>query len=279
MHELAFARTALGAAVLLPWAVHAGALAPALRAWRPVLLFAVLEMAGPWYLLAQAETVLSSSLTGLLIAAVPLVAALAGRLVGEADRLDRTRLLGLGVGLAGVGVLLGLDVEGGHLLAVGAVALTVLGYATAPLVINRALREVSAVGVNAAALSAAALVFLPLAAPRLDDGLPSGRVVLAVLALGLGCTALALLLFFRLIAEVGPHRALVITYVNPAVAVALVIGLLGEPFTAGTALGHPLVLLGCALATRRSRTARVQPAAEPATTLVDGGEPERRRTA
>ena len=253
--ELAFARTVLGALVLLPWALRGGALTAALRSWRPVLLFAVLEMAGPWFLLASAETVLSSSLTGLLVAAVPLVAALAGRLLGEADRLDRGRVLGLAVGLAGVAVLLGLDVRGGSLLAVGAVGLTVVGYATGPLVISRSLRGVPAAGVNAVALTAAALLFLPFAAPRLDDGLPSGQVVAAVLGLGLGCTALALLLFFALIAEVGPNRALVITYVNPVVAVALGTGLLGEPFTLGTAIGFPLVLLGCALATRRGRPA------------------------
>ena len=261
--ELVFARTTLGAAVLLPWALSTGALRPALQAWKPLLLFAALEMAGPWYLLASAERELSSSLTGLLVAAVPLVAAVAGRALGEADRLDRVRVAGLLVGLAGVAVLLGLDVHTDDLLAVGAVGLTVLGYALGPLVVSRSLRDVPSSGVNAAALAVTALLFLPLAVPAYE-GLPSGRVVLAVLALGLVCTALALVLFFALIAEAGPHRALVITFVNPAVAVALGIALLGEPFTAGTALGFPLVLLGSVLATRRSRPARPQPAAEPA---------------
>ena len=249
--ELVLARTALGAAVLLPWAAATGALRPALRAWRPLLLFAALEMAGPWWLLSTAERTLPSSLTGLLVAAVPLVAAVTGLALGEADRLDRTRVTGLLLGVAGVGVLLGLDAGGSDLLALGAVALTVLGYATGPLVVSRALREVPSTGVNAVALSATALLFA-VPAGRAYDGLPSGRVVLAVLALGLVCTALALVLFFALIAEAGPHRALVITFVNPAVAVVLGIALLDEPFTRGTALGPPLVLLGCVLATRRS---------------------------
>lgn len=261
--ELVLARTTLGAAVLLPWAVRSGALRPALRAWRPLLLFAVLEMAGPWWLLAVAERDLSSSLTGLLVAAVPLVAALAGRALGESDRLDRTRVAGLLVGVTGVAVLLGLDVRGGDLLAVGAVGLTVLGYALAPLVVSRSLRDVPSQGVNAAALAATALLFLPIAAPAYD-GMPSGRVVLAVVALGLVCTALALVLFFALIAEAGPHRALVITFVNPAVAVLLGIALLSEPFTLGTAVGFPLVLVGSVLATRRSRPRSPdQPAGEP----------------
>ena len=252
--ELVLGRTALGAAVLLPWALHTGALMPALRSWRPVLLFAVLEMAGPWFLLSSAERTLSSSLTGLLVAAVPLVAALAGRALGEGDRLDRTRVAGLLLGVVGVGLLLGLDVQAGDLPAVGAVGLTVLGYALGPLVVSRSLRSVPSAGVNAAALSATALLFLPLAA-RSYDGMPSTRAVLAVLALGLVCTALALVLFFALIAEAGPNRALVITFVNPAVAVLLGIALLHERLTAGTAVGFPLVLAGCVLATRRTATA------------------------
>ncbi len=261
--ELVLARTALGAAVLLPWAVRSGALAPALRAWRPLLAFAVLEMAGPWFLLAHAERDLSSSLTGLLVAAVPLVAAVAGRALGGTDRLDRARVAGLLVGLLGVALLLGLDVRGGDVPAVGAVALTVVGYALGPLVVSRFLAGVPSQGVNAAALSATALLFLPLGVASYD-GMPSTRALLAVLALGLVCTALALVLFFALIAEAGPHRALVITFVNPAVAVALGIALLGEPVTRGMAAGFPLVLVGCVLATRRSAPARPQPAAEPA---------------
>ena len=252
--ELVFLRSALGALVLLPWALRGRAFGPALRAWRPLLLFAVLEMAGPWLLIAYAEQSLSSSLAGLLVAAVPLVAALAGRAVGEADRLDRSRVAGLLVGFAGVAVLLGLDVRG-DLLAVGAMGLVVLGYATAPLLVSGALREVPASGVTVTALGATALVYLPLAVAGAGGPLPSTTALAAVAALGLVCTALALVLFFALIAEAGPHRALVITYVNPAVAVALGIALLGEPFTLGTAVGFPLVLVGCVLATRRSRAA------------------------
>ncbi|HMK99671.1 MAG TPA: DMT family transporter, partial [Acidimicrobiales bacterium] len=67
------------------------------------------------------------------------------------------------------------------------------------------------------------------------------------------CTALAFVLFFALIAEVGALRATVITYVNPAVAVALGVGVLGERFTVGTAVGFVLILGGCFLATRPLR--------------------------
>jgi drug/metabolite transporter (DMT)-like permease len=263
--EVVFLRSGLGGVLLLPWALRQGAVGTALAHWRPLALFAALEMVGPWVLLARAEQELSSSLTGLLVAAVPLVAAVASRVVGDADRLDRTRVLGLLVGVAGVGTLLGLDVGSGDLVAVGAVGLTVLGYATAPLMINHSLRAVPASGINAVALCGTALLYLPVAVPRLVSGpAPSGQAVAAVTALGVVCTALALVLFFALIAEAGANRALVITFVNPAVAVALGIVLLDEPFAVGTALGFPLVLLGCVLATRRSRAAAPQAAAEPA---------------
>lgn len=253
--ELVFLRTALAAAVLVPWAASRRELRPVVRHWRWLLTFTALEMTAPWFLLAYAEQTLSSSLTGLLVAVVPIVSVVAGRLAGEQDRLDLPRVVGMVLGLAGVGTLLGLDVGGGELLAVGAVAVVVVGYGTAPLIVSRQLADVPSSGVSAMAVLLTALVWLPFAAPRLPQtGLPSGRVVVAVVVLALVCTAAALLLFFALILEVGPNRALVITFVNPAVAVVLGILVLGEPLTVGTLVGFPLVLLGCVLATRRSRT-------------------------
>ena len=252
--ELVFLRCALAALVLVPLAAVRGGLREPLRHWKPLLLFTVLEMTGPWLLLAYAEQTLSSGLTGLLVATVPIVSVVAGRLAGEADRLDAVRVAGLVVGLTGVAALLGLDVGGGELLAVGAVGLVVLGYGTAPLIVSRRLSGVSSTGVSAWALLLTALVYLPFAAPGLAGGpVPSGSVVGAVLALALVCTAAALVLFFALIREVGPNRALIITFVNPAVAVALGIAVLAEPLTVGTLVGFPLVLLGCVLATRASR--------------------------
>jgi drug/metabolite transporter (DMT)-like permease len=249
---LVLLRTAIAAAVLLPYAAARGHLRPVLRAWRPLLAFTALELTVPWLLLADAERDLSSSLTGLLVAAVPLVAAFAGRVSGADDRLDRTRLLGLGVGMAGVAALVGLDVEAGAVRAVVLVGIVVVCYATAPLVVDRWLADVPSTGVTAAALAITALVYAPVGARGLDQ-VPSGRVVVAVVVLALACTVVALLAFFALIAEAGPQRALVITFVNPAVALALGIALLGEPLTLGALVGFPLVLVGCVLATRRSR--------------------------
>jgi drug/metabolite transporter (DMT)-like permease len=259
-----FGRCLLGAALLLPWTVARGQLRPALRRWRPLLAFTVLEMTGPWLLLAYAEQTLSSSLTGLLVAGVPFVAALAGRLTGEEERLGRVRLLGMGLGVAGIAVLLGLDVEGIAPLPLLAVALVVVGYATAPLIVSRALPDVPGVAASAVALTVTALVYAPFAVPRLGAAARApADALLAVLVLGVVCTAVALALFFALIREVGPQRALVITFLNPAVAVLLGVLLLDEPFTLGLAVGLPLVLVGCVLATRRG------PARSAASELAD----------
>jgi drug/metabolite transporter (DMT)-like permease len=249
-----FARCVVGAALLLPWTIARGQLRPALRHWRALLAFTALEMTAPWLLLAFAEQSLSSSLTGLLVATVPFVAALAGRLVGE-ERLTAVRLGGMGVGVVGIAALLGLDVGGAHLLPLAAVLLVVVGYATAPLIVSRKLPEVPGVAASSIALFLTAVVYAPFALPRLGSlGDASSEALLSLLVLGMVCTALALALFFALIREVGAQRALVITFVNPAVAVLLGVVLLDEPFTLGIAVGLPLVLVGCVLATRRNRT-------------------------
>jgi drug/metabolite transporter (DMT)-like permease len=261
-----FARCVVGAALLLPWTIARGQLRPALRHWRPLLAFTLLEMTGPWLLLSWAEQTLSSSLTGLLVATVPFVAALAGRLAGEEERLTAVRIVGMLLGVVGIVALLGLDIEGVTLPALIAVALVVIGYATAPLIVSRKLPDVSGVAASSIALFVTAVIYAPFAVPRLGEvGDASAQAVLSLVILGVVCTALALALFFALIREVGPQRALVITFVNPGVAVLLGVLLLDEPLTLGIAIGLPLVLVGCVLATRRSR--RAQP--EPSTEAVD----------
>ena len=260
-----FGRCVIGAALLLPWTVARGHLRPALRHWPWLLAFTVLEMTGPWLLLSYAETRLSSSLTGLLVACVPFVAAVVARLTGDEDRLTAVRLLGMAVGVVGIGVLLGLDVSGAQLWPLVAVGLTIIGYGTAPIIASRKLGGVPGVAASSIALTVTAIVYAPFAVPRLGAlGSASASALWSVVVLGVVCTAVALALFFALIREVGPQRALVITFVNPAVAVLLGVLLLGEPFTLGLGIGLPLVLLGCVLATRRSgartpRRRRAQP--------------------
>ncbi|HEV3124489.1 MAG TPA: DMT family transporter [Candidatus Dormibacteraeota bacterium] len=259
---LVFLRTSVGGLLLLPLAIQRRSLGPLLPRWRSLLVYTVVEVAVPWLLLSDAERRLSSSLSGLLVAAVPLVGALIALLVGGGERLDARRLGGLLVGLAGVAALLGFDIGVGDIGAVAEVGLVTVGYATGPLIISRRLSDLPADGVITASLLVSAAAYAPLFATQLPAVMPSTREIVAIGVLAVVCTALAFLLFFSLITEVGPLRATVITYVNPAVAVTLGVVLLGEPFTAGTGIGFVLILAGSFLATRRTRQ-HAAPAAYP----------------
>src|SRR5882724_4218266 len=107
---LVFFRTVVAALLLAPVAAYRRELRPLLRHWRPLLAYTVIEVVIPWVLLARAETKLTSSLTGLLIAAVPLVGAVVVALTGSRERQGRRRWLGLLVGIGGVAALVGLDI-------------------------------------------------------------------------------------------------------------------------------------------------------------------------
>ena len=249
---LVLARTGLAALVLLPIALFQGQLRGMRASWLQLVEYTLVEICGPFLLLADAETRLSSSLTGLLIAAVPIVGVVLVRASGGKERLGPRRLTGLLLGFAGVAALVGLDVATDDLLAVLAVAGVVLGYALGPLILARRLSQLPGVGVVAASLTLTALAYLPAGLMQAPREWPSGRVLAAVLALALVCTGLAFLVFFQLIAEVGPARATVITYINPAVAVLLGVLVLDERFTIVTGIGFVLVLTGAVLATARS---------------------------
>ena len=256
---LVLLRTGIAALLLTPIAAARGELRPLLAYWRPLLVYTAVEVAIPWVLLADAETKLTSSLTGLLIAAVPLVGAAIVTFTGDRESLGARRWLGLLVGIGGVAALVGLDVGQVDVVALVEVGAVAVGYAIGPIVLSRNLEGTPALGVVAASLGITAIVYAPFAAARWPSAMPSAHVVESVLGLAVVCTALAFLVFFALIAEVGPVRATVITYINPAVAAVLGITLLSEHLTAGMLVGFALVLAGCVLATGRSG----QPVAEP----------------
>jgi drug/metabolite transporter (DMT)-like permease len=245
---LVFARTFPAALLLLPLALYRGQVAALLARWRWIALFALVEMAIPWLLLSRAEQHLSSSLSGLLIASVPFISALVYRLSPTTDRLNRRRLLGLAIGFAGVAILVGIDLSSSNLLALGEVGIVALGYSLGPLIVSKKLSDLPSLGVVSLALTLTAVVYAPFALTRIPHHI-SVEVGTSVLGLAFICTALAFLVFFQLIAEVGPARALVITYVNPAIAVLLGVAVLGESFTVGIAIGFPLILAGSILAT------------------------------
>ncbi|HET7529352.1 MAG TPA: DMT family transporter [Mycobacteriales bacterium] len=249
-----FLRTGLAALVLAPVAIRRGGLGALLGRWRPLVVYSVIEVTAPWWLLTAAERHLSSALTGQLLAAVPLFGIGLTRLTPSPELVDRWRALGLLLGAGGVGALVGLQIGHIDLLAVGAVLLTALGYAAGPIVLTRRLADLPAVHVVTASLVLSAVAWAPAAAVTWPRSV-SAKPIASVIALALVCTAVAFLVFFALIAEVGPARATVITFVNPAVAIALGVAVLGERFTVGMAVGFPLVLVGCVLATRRPAVA------------------------
>jgi drug/metabolite transporter (DMT)-like permease len=254
-------RTALAALVLVPLAARHRELRPVTRVWVPLLAFTAIEIVVPWFLLAEAETRLTSSLTGLLIAAVPLVGALVTTFTGERERHGARRWAGLLIGLVGVAALVGLDIHGAEVLSVAEVAGVAVCYAVGPIILSRWLSDAPPLGVVALSLALAAIFYLPFAAVSLPRSFPSADVTLSVVGLALLCTAVAFLLFFALIAEAGPVRATVTTYVNPAVAAVLGVAILGESFTIGMAVGFALVLAGSILATAatRDRVAAAEP--------------------
>ena len=252
---LVFFRTTFGALLLLPLAAARGSLSSLLPHWRWIVAYTAVEVALPWFLVSDAELRLSSSLTGLLIAATPFVGVILGRLTGTDDRFDARRLFGLVVGFVGVAALVGLNVSAHDLGAVGEIGLVAVCYAVGPMIVSRRLSGVPSLGVVAVSLVLPAIAFAPLGLTHLPAAIPPPQVLLAIALLGVVCTALAFVLFFALIAEVGPVRATVITYVNPAVALALGVTLLGEPFTIGAVVGFALILVGLSLSTRRGRAA------------------------
>jgi uncharacterized membrane protein len=182
---------------------------------------------------------------------VPLVVALMALRMDPDERAEGPRLVGLIIGFAGVVVLLGLDVAGrpGELLGALAILLAAVGYAAGPMIIKHRFRDLDPLGPVTASMGISLLVLTPPAIGSAPGAMPSGETILSVLVLGLACSALAFLLFFALISEVGPGRATVITYVNPVVAVALGVTLLGESLGPTAVAGLLLILAGSWLST------------------------------
>jgi drug/metabolite transporter (DMT)-like permease len=210
-------------------------------------------------MLGHAETRLNSSTAGLLIAIVPLFAALIVSKLGH-EKLEPRRTFGLAVGFAGVALLVGLDIDVHDWLAAGGTVVVSLCYAIGPIIIDRKLKDVPAIGVVTASLILATVIYAPFA-PFLWHSEVTAAGAYSVVGLGVLCTALAFVVFLALIAEIGPARATVITYVNPAVAITLGALVLHEPLTTGMLIGFPLVIIGSFLATARAPMAVAQESA------------------
>jgi drug/metabolite transporter (DMT)-like permease len=263
---LVLGRTAIGALLLLPLALARRQVLVVLRRWRPLLAYTVLEIVLPWFFLNSAEQRLPSSTSGLLLAAVPLVGVGVAFLFGRPARLTPRNWLGILVGMLGVAALVGLDVGGSDLIAVAEIVVTVVGYACGPAILARWMSDLHGLGVVSVSLALTAVIYVPvvLLSRGFPTQVPSGPVIISVLLLGVVCSAIAFLLMFALVAEVGPVRMTTITYVNPAVAIVAGAIVLHERITIWTVVGFVLVVGGAFLVTWHRAVSPPDPEAPPA---------------
>jgi drug/metabolite transporter (DMT)-like permease len=248
---VAWARIALGALVLAPIAWRVGAFRGIRERWKVVLLFAVVEISIPFTLIPVGERYISSSMAAILIAAVPLTIAIMAARVDPSERPTGARLVGLFVGLAGVVALVGIDVAGRPKELIGALCMVVatVGYAAGPMIIRTKMSDLHPMGPVAASLAIAAVLLAPAGIVYAPSHVPHADVIAALVVLGVACTAIALATMFFLVAEAGPSKASIITYVNPVIAVALGVAFLGESLGAASVAGLLLILAGSYLAT------------------------------
>jgi drug/metabolite transporter (DMT)-like permease len=246
---VAWSRVVIAAAVLLPIAIKRGALRGLPLRW--LVAFATAEIVIPFPLIGWGEQRIPSSLTAILIASLPLVVAVLALRVDHAERPTRARLIGMLLGLAGVAALVGLDLggSGSELAGAAAVLLATVGYAVGPMIVKHKLTGADPLGPVTAAMAIASIMLLPFGIADLPASAPSFDAAMSVVVLGLVCSALAFMLFFQLIAAIGPARAAVITYINPIVALALGVAVLGEDVGPGAIAGLLLILAGSWLAT------------------------------
>lgn len=251
---IVFTRVFIGALILIPLAIRAGALKVPRASIKYIALYAVFEMFIPWTLISDGQRSVSSGLAGLLIATVPIWANLLAALTGDRSVRHPRQALGIVIGFIGVLALVGIDslLESHDLVAMLKILFSAFSYAFATFMAMRHLNGISGVAVNGLAMALTAIVFFIPAIQSAPTTMPSNRALFALLALGLLCTALAFYLFFTLLRMIGPPKASTVTYPNTAIAIALGVIILNEPITVGMVLGFPLVLLGSYLATSRN---------------------------
>ena len=247
-------RTAIGAAILIPWAIHQKSLGAALRGIRYVAPYALLEMIGPWILIGTAEQKISSGLAGLLVASVPIWATIFASLKGDKTVWHHKRLFGIILGFIGLVAVVGIESITGSAdpLSIAMVLVASIGYSYAVMMVQSGLPGVSGIAINAVAMALTALFYLPFTIAQWPTHHISTNAISAIIGLGVLSTGAAFAIFFTLTAIIGVARASLVTYLNTAFAVVLGVIILGEPLTIGIVLGLPLVLIGSYFASRKS---------------------------
>ncbi len=247
---LVLGRTLPAGLLLLPIVLWRRELPLLMKNFAWIAIFGVVEFGVPWYLMATAEKHLTSSLTSLLICAVPLFSVLAQRFMNNEGQISARRYVGLGLGALGVASLVGLDLKGGSLTWIGLMMIICVGYTVGPIILATKLSHVPGVVVVAGASLFVGVCWLPWSTYHWPSSI-STETLNCVAVLSVVCTAGAFLTFFELVKEVGATRATVVPYVNTAIAVVLGIVGLHEPLTVGIVVGFPLVLIGSIFATSR----------------------------
>lgn len=251
-----FSRVLIGALILVPLSMRQRSFGAALRNYKYIFVYAAVEIMGPWFLITKAEMKISSGLAGLLVATVPIWATIYASMTGDKTVWHRKRLMGLVIGFVGLVAVVGIESLSGKnsLWAIFSILVAAVGYALAPNMIMKKLPNVSGLAINALAMTMAAVVYAPFAILQWPTGHVSRDSLLSVVALGIFPTAMAFVVFFAVLKEIGPARASLVTYLNTAFAVLLGVLILSEPLTLGIIIGLPLVLAGSYFASRKPKS-------------------------
>lgn len=251
-------RTLIGAAILIPVALYRKTFKGAVLGFKFVAFYALLEMIGPWILISTAQKKIDSGLAGLLISTVPIFAAIITSLRGDHSVWQFKRMFGIVVGFIGLIAVVGIESFSGnsHPASIAMMILAAMGYSYAIIMVTTNLPLVDGIAINGLAMAITSIFWAPLAIAQWPAQV-SLKPALSLIALGVLCTALAFLIFFKLLAEIGPARGSLVTYLNTSVAVVLGVIVLDEPITIGLIVGLPLVLIGSYLASKKSESALV----------------------
>lgn len=249
-------RTLIGAAILIPIAVYRKTFKGAVLGFKFVAFYAVMEMIGPWILITTAEQHISTGLTALLVSTVPIFATIITSLRGDHSVWEFKRIFGIVIGFIGLIAVVGIESLSGNSdpIAIGMVVLASVGYAYAVIMVISNLPLVDGIAINGLAMALTSVFWAPVAIAQWPSSI-SFNAVAALVALGIFSTAIAFILFFTLLKDIGPARGSLVTYVNTAVAVVLGVIILREPLTIGIIVGLPLVLIGSYLASRKNKSA------------------------
>jgi drug/metabolite transporter (DMT)-like permease len=271
---IVWARTAIAALVLLVAlrASAGGAFADVRRRPGSAVLLAMLAVTAPFLLITFGELEVPSGLTAVLISPAALFVAMFAPFIDQSERIDRRQAVGMVAGLAGVALVVGVESihSTGEFLGAMAMIGAAASYALAGFVVKGRYRRLTSMQTSFVSISVAALITLPIAAATAPTEAPGLRAVASLLVLGAVGTALAFVIFYKLIAELGAGRASLVAYLAPGVALFYGAIFLDEAITVAAIAGLVLILGGVALASRKTRR---PPERLPVASPVHGPEP------